>query len=275
MRSGTAGGVVLLRKTWRFGGAIAELAAAVRDGDANAAIEVLHASRGRRGCAGRPRRSGHPVNDVVGAASQVRESARSGDGAAAWPGWNGTACCAPTAPARVVCRIGPAASRIGWPTSTTTSARASGTPGRPVLVMANDYALGLFNGDTGVVVRDRTPPCARCSCAKASLPSYAPRRLGDVQTVHAMTVHRSQGSQFKRVTFVLPEIRFTAVHPRIAVHRTDQGRILCPAGRHGGGTASRRFPGRQPGRVDCGCDWPSNSRRQQDLPQPLTPRPPK
>ena len=35
--------------------------------------------------------------------------------------------------------------------------------------------------------------------------SYAPRRLSDVQTVHAMTVHRSQGSQFTRVTFVLPE----------------------------------------------------------------------
>src|SRR4051794_38884870 len=40
-RKSEGGGVVLLRKTWRFGGAIADLAAAVRDGDADAAIEVL------------------------------------------------------------------------------------------------------------------------------------------------------------------------------------------------------------------------------------------
>ncbi|HYN71318.1 MAG TPA: ATP-binding domain-containing protein, partial [Nakamurella sp.] len=35
---------------------------------------------------------------------------------------------------------------------------------------------------------------------------YSPRRLAEVQTVHAMTVHRSQGSQFERVTFLLPEV---------------------------------------------------------------------
>jgi exodeoxyribonuclease V alpha subunit len=50
--------------------------------------------------------------------------------------------------------------------------------------------------------------------------SFAPARLGGVQTVHAMTVHRSQGSQFARVTVVLPppdsplltrELLYTAV----------------------------------------------------------------
>jgi len=46
---------------------------------------------------------------------------------------------------------------------------------------------------------------ARAVFSRGTQPfSYAPSRLGNVQTVHAMTVHRSQGSQFERVTVVLP-----------------------------------------------------------------------
>ena len=77
--------------------------------------------------------------------------------------------------------------------------------GRPVLVMANDYAIGLFNGDTGVVVRESSGELRVVFTRENQPVSFAPRRLADVQTVHAMTVHRSQGSQFDRVTFVLPE----------------------------------------------------------------------
>ena len=123
-----------------------------------------------------------------------------------WPGWSGTGCCARTAPARAACRSGAGRSRR-WLAERARRAgtRASGTSGRPVLVTTNDYAIGLFNGDTGVVdpglarqlrvvVHPGAASCVRC----------APRRLAEVQTVHAMTVHRSQGSQFDRVTFVLP-----------------------------------------------------------------------
>ena len=45
-------------------------------------------------------------------------------------------------------------SRTGWPTSIDDVTEGEWYAGRPVLVTANDYALGLFNGDTGVVVRD-------------------------------------------------------------------------------------------------------------------------
>jgi exodeoxyribonuclease V alpha subunit len=85
-----------------------------------------------------------------------------------------------------------------------------------VLVTANDYDTGLYNGDTGVVVA--TPDGPRVAFpARAPL---APSRLADVATVHAMTVHRGQGSQFARVTVVLPpaesplltrELLYTAV----------------------------------------------------------------
>ena len=75
--------------------------------------------------------------------------------------------------------------------------------GRPLLVTSNDYQLRLFNGDTGVVVDlDGRPRAAFLRNGVVDL--FAPSRLSDVQTVHAMSVHRSQGSQFDRVTLVLP-----------------------------------------------------------------------
>ncbi|MFC5379242.1 exodeoxyribonuclease V subunit alpha [Aquipuribacter nitratireducens] len=89
------------------------------------------------------------------------------------------------------------------------TARADGHhPGEPLLVTANDYEVALFNGDTGVVVAE--PPGARGTgprawFARGRAPVGIPLvRLGAVRPVHAMTVHRSQGSQFDRVTVVLP-----------------------------------------------------------------------
>jgi len=198
-----SGGVVLLRKTWRFGGAIAELAAAVRDGNADEAIDVL----GRSGGAVALVDPDDPGirRDVVDAASSVRESARSGDGEAALDRLEQH---------RLLCahRTGPRGvqdwtRRIeNWLADEHDDfGEGEWYAGRPVLVMTNDYALGLFNGDTGVVVRDQQEVLRVVFPREGKLTSYAPRRLGDVQTVHAMTVHRSQGSQFERVTFVLPE----------------------------------------------------------------------
>lgn len=73
--------------------------------------------------------------------------------------------------------------------------------GRPVLITANDYSLGLFNGDTGVVVADGEHLRAHISGGA----SFAVSRLGDVETLHAMTVHKSQGSQAEDVTVLLPD----------------------------------------------------------------------
>ena len=92
--------------------------------------------------------------------------------------------------------------------------------GQPLLVTANDYELQLFNGDSGVVVDagDRGLLAAFSRGGEPVL--FHPTRLSAVQTVHAMTVHRAQGSQFDRVTLVLPtadsrlltrELLYTAV----------------------------------------------------------------
>lgn len=83
--------------------------------------------------------------------------------------------------------------------------------GRPVLVTRNDYGLGLMNGDVGIALKlpdadsgeSRLRVVFRQSeqCVKQVLPS----RLHDVETVFAMTVHKSQGSEFEHVALVLPD----------------------------------------------------------------------
>src|SRR5690606_18638194 len=76
-------------------------------------------------------------------------------------------------------------------------------PGRPVLVTANDYDVGLFNGDTGVAVA--MPEGLRVAFTRCGAPTlHPPARLSEASTVHAMTVHRGQGSQFRRGTVVQP-----------------------------------------------------------------------
>jgi exodeoxyribonuclease V alpha subunit len=75
--------------------------------------------------------------------------------------------------------------------------------GRPVLVTANDYGLGLYNGDTGVTVLDGGALRAVISGA-GGVVDFATSRLADVETMHAMTIHKSQGSQADEVTVLLP-----------------------------------------------------------------------
>ena len=75
--------------------------------------------------------------------------------------------------------------------------------GQPLLVRTNDYDNGLWNGDTGVVVEEAGELVGYFATGAA--PRRVPLgRLGDVVPMYAMTVHRSQGSQFDSVTVVLP-----------------------------------------------------------------------
>ncbi|HTX98333.1 MAG TPA: exodeoxyribonuclease V subunit alpha [Mycobacterium sp.] len=75
--------------------------------------------------------------------------------------------------------------------------------GRPLLVTANDYGLRVYNGDTGVTVAG--PDGLRAVIAGATGPlSFATSRLADVETMHAMTIHKSQGSQADEVTVLMP-----------------------------------------------------------------------
>ncbi|MGH3959364.1 exodeoxyribonuclease V subunit alpha [Mycobacterium sp.] len=75
--------------------------------------------------------------------------------------------------------------------------------GRPLLVTANDYGLRVYNGDSGVVVA--APDGLRAVIASATGPlEFSTSRLSDVETMHAMTIHKSQGSQADEVTVLLP-----------------------------------------------------------------------
>jgi exodeoxyribonuclease V alpha subunit len=75
--------------------------------------------------------------------------------------------------------------------------------GRPLLVTANDYGLRLYNGDTGVTVAGADGLRAVVAGATGPL-DFATSRLGEVETMHAMTIHKSQGSQADEVTVLIP-----------------------------------------------------------------------
>ena len=85
--------------------------------------------------------------------------------------------------------------------------RGSWYLGRPVMVTSNDYGIRLFNGDVGVVVDRPDAPGERAVAfptADGGVRYVGPARLPEHETVFAMTVHKSQGSQFDRVVLVFP-----------------------------------------------------------------------
>jgi exodeoxyribonuclease V alpha subunit len=77
--------------------------------------------------------------------------------------------------------------------------------GRPLLVTRNDYELGLNNGDTGVIVASGPDRLTAAFERSGDLVSFAPTRLDAVETVYAMTIHKSQGSQFDTAAVLLPD----------------------------------------------------------------------
>lgn len=92
--------------------------------------------------------------------------------------------------------------------------------GRPVLVTRNDYSLGLMNGDIGIALKIREPALQpgeqeklllRVAFARndgsGGVRFVLPSRLTEVETVFAMTVHKSQGSEFAHALLVLPDSR--------------------------------------------------------------------
>ncbi|MEO8998347.1 MAG: exodeoxyribonuclease V subunit alpha [Rhodanobacter sp.] len=89
--------------------------------------------------------------------------------------------------------------------------------GRPVMVTRNDYSLDLANGDVGICLRlpDDSGKlrlsvaflanAVSGSAAGTRIRHVLPSRLGEVETVYAMTVHKSQGSEFEHTMLVLPD----------------------------------------------------------------------
>lgn len=77
--------------------------------------------------------------------------------------------------------------------------------GRPVLVTRNDRHLGLYNGDVGVALREPGGALRVWFETDGGIRPLAPGRLGPVETVWGMTVHKSQGSEFDHVALLLPD----------------------------------------------------------------------
>ena len=192
--------------------AIADLAAHVQRGEAHAALALLRS--GAEGVElveveddarlGEAHLAGVRA-DVLASGAALQSAALRGDGAAAVAALDAH---------RLLCahRQGPrgvahwSALATGWLAEQHPVVPRGGGHwvGEALLVTSNDYEVGLYNGDTGVVVDDQRGSLVAVF-GRGGEPVRVPvARLGDVRTLNALTVHRSQGSQFKSVTVVLP-----------------------------------------------------------------------
>jgi exodeoxyribonuclease V alpha subunit len=82
--------------------------------------------------------------------------------------------------------------------------------GRPIMVTQNDYQLGLYNGDIGVIGPSPEDPASFTAffpAAGQAVRSVSPYRLSSHETVFAMTVHKGQGAEFDHVLLILPPRR--------------------------------------------------------------------
>ncbi|MFU8789972.1 MAG: exodeoxyribonuclease V subunit alpha [Methylobacter sp.] len=82
-------------------------------------------------------------------------------------------------------------------------------PGRPIIVTQNNPALHLYNGDIGICMKDNIDSIGRLMVyfqrPDGSVKKYLPARVPPCETVFAMTIHKSQGSEFEEVLVALPE----------------------------------------------------------------------
>lgn len=80
--------------------------------------------------------------------------------------------------------------------------------GRPLLITRNNYRLGLMNGDVGITLRDSTLNHTLrvfFELSDGQIQGFSPSRLSEVETAYAMTVHKSQGSEFNHAALILPD----------------------------------------------------------------------
>lgn len=216
---------VVLRDSHRFDGPIGQLALAVNGADASAALELL-------------RKDAHGPVALVSArdASAVLALALQGRGGApgGYRSYLEQLACRPTAvdaahfdawvktvlrsfdTFRVLCALREGAWGVAGLNQAIERAladagllqrRGEWYEGRPVMVTRNDPALGVFNGDIGIVLRGPSGQDAlRCWFLDGDgLHSVSVARLAEVETAFAMTVHKSQGSEFEHVVLVLPD----------------------------------------------------------------------
>lgn len=76
---------------------------------------------------------------------------------------------------------------------------------RPIIVTSNNYQLGLFNGDVGIIRKEGTQMVAWFEDGENGVKSVLPGFINSFDTVYAMTIHKSQGSEYNEVLVVLPK----------------------------------------------------------------------
>jgi exodeoxyribonuclease V alpha subunit len=258
LNAAVADGIVILDRVHRYGGAIADIADAIRRGDADGVIKALKTAPPEEA---RWIETDPDDTESTAAASTLRtevakfaepviEAARAGDAAAALRAL-GTF--------RLLCahRRGPHGvtwwtERIeGWLTEDLEDFAADTRwyPGRPLLVTRTDYALRLYNGDAGVVISTAEGEVAAAFDRGTDIAKIRPGRLESVDTVYSMTIHKSQGSQFDTAAVLLPpptspiltrELFYTAI-TRARTHvvivgseESVRGAVLRPIARASG-----------------------------------------
>lgn len=127
-------------------------------------------------------------------------------------------------------------------------------PGRPVIITRNDYARDLFNGDVGIALNGASGLRVWFETSerdgRPGLRSFSPRALPMHETAWAITIHRSQGSEYRDIAVVLPpdadnrilsrELIYTAVsraRENVELWMDDdsmRAALKCPVRRHGG-----------------------------------------
>jgi exodeoxyribonuclease V alpha subunit len=201
--------IVVLDRVHRFGGGIGRLATAIRAGDGDAVMELLRA--GAEDVTWLDvdvaDEDALPAVSVpaLAAARATFEAARAGRARAALDALGSF---------RILCahRRGPygvatwTARMEGWLAAELADLDPEDRwyVGRPLLVNENDYELRLNNGDTGVVVSVGDGRVAAAFARGDETIEHSPSRLGAIDTVYAMTVHKSQGSQFHSAAVLLP-----------------------------------------------------------------------
>jgi exodeoxyribonuclease V alpha subunit len=245
-----ADGIVLLDRIRRFGGGIARVAEAVRKGDADATVERLRENSGDVVWVQEDDATDLLRTEAVGTVRTVLDAARAGDARRAVGALGAF---------RLLCahRRGP----HGVATWTEQIERwlaedldrfeadARWYVGRPLLVTQNDAALRLYNGDTGVVVSAGEGTVAAAFDRGGETITVRPGRLEAVESAYAMTIHKSQGSQFRTAAVLLPpptspiltrELLYTAVtraQERLIVAGTEEAiraAVARPAARASG-----------------------------------------
>jgi exodeoxyribonuclease V alpha subunit len=204
--TGFGAGIVVLERVHRFGESIASVADAIRRGDGDGTVSALRAGAGDEVQWIEADAAEGPLDAVrtgaIAAGDAVVRAALAGDAAGALSALGSF---------RVLCahRRGPhgVATWTGeverWLSGTLDGFDVAERDyvGRPLLITENDHELRLYNGDTGVIVLG---PDGRMVAAFES-GAFAPTRLAAVETVYAMTIHKSQGSQFDTAAVLLPD----------------------------------------------------------------------